>query len=103
MKYSLIVGQTAPLDFGLFDDDAPAVLTNLAVPELILHDSDDRPVDATNACVWIDSSVGTVRVTPPVALPAGTYTARFKLVDGNGDVAFYPDSGKPDIWVVSPQ
>ena len=49
---------------------------------------------------WLDQATGTVRVTGVDLLPPGSYSVRYQLMDGIGNVGYAPNGDTADDWDV---
>jgi hypothetical protein len=99
-----VEGWTVPLDFQLKDDNVAVNLTGMTVA-LVLQDNNGVVITPAGTTSIFDAVTGKVRFSPAAAdlvASKSPYTARWKVTDGAGKVAFFP-SGTDDVWIVRPQ
>jgi len=97
----LVEGQTAAVDVQLTNRSTVPDLTG-STPELVLKGSDGSSVTTSGKVSWIDPALAQVRFSPAsgdLVAAKSPYAARWKLTDGGGKVAYWPDD-EPDRWVV---
>lgn len=101
MAVEWVQGQTSPKTFVIKLNGTAVNLTGATV-SLELYDPTGTQVTTTGDVTVTTPASGLVQYAPDasdlVALE-GRYTARFKIVDVSGYIAYAPD-GKADVWTV---
>lgn len=98
--FAIAEGWTAPLDAQLLLDDAAFDATGMTVTSIV-RDNDGRLIAVATDWTTIASSI--VRLSPILGdfrAGKGPYTVRFKVVDGSGQVAYFPPA-EPDLITVA--
>ena len=101
--FDLVEGQTAPVDAQLTNRSVVPDLTG-STPELVLKGSDGSTVTTSGKVAWIDATQAQIRFSPSAGdllAAKSPYAARWKVTDGGGKIAYWPDD-EPDRWVVRP-
>jgi BppU N-terminal domain len=101
MATDWVQGQTSPKQYQVKLNGVAVNLTGATVT-LELYDPAGTAVTTTGDVTVPTPATGIVQYAPDAAdLVAleGRYTARFKIVDSNGYIAYAPD-GKADVWTV---
>lgn len=102
MAENLVPGWTEPLDFTLLEDDIAADLTGQTVVIDVI-DKNGTAVAPLGATTVPDPTAGHVRYSPTgteFTVAGQPYGVRWKVTDGSGKVAFFPN-GKRDQWKVA--
>lgn len=101
--YSLIEGQTAPLDWILKANGVAQPLQDMTV-EAVLKTNGGKAVNTVGDIVFA-SSAGIVRLDPDAVdfrAFRSPYTLTFKVTDLAGKIAFFPSGGPVTIVVRKP-
>jgi len=105
MSRNLVEAETKPVDVTLYDGEGVNKVaingTGLTVT-LYLRDRNGGLVNVTGEVAWLVAADGTVRYSPAAGdlkVERSPYAARFKVTDGSGKDAFYPN-GPADVWTV---
>lgn len=96
-----VQGQTSPKQFQVKVNNVAANLTGCTVT-LELYDATGTAVTTTGDLTLVTPGTGIVQFAPDatdLVAMEGRYTARVKIVDASGYIAYAPD-GKPDVWTV---
>lgn len=102
--YRFVAGQTAAIDFVLYDGDTPAVLTGMTLSLVLTNVDTGVAVTTTGDVTVTGATTGAVRFSPDSAdLVAGRYHARFKGVDAGTLIYYWPGQDQPDLWIVGPE
>ena len=102
MTQTIPVGTSEPQDFQLLEGGLPLVGTGLDVA-LVITFSNGIAIGSPGPTVaWLDQAGGTVRVTGVDLLPAGSYSVRYSLTDGVGNIGYAPNGDVSDDWDVVP-
>jgi hypothetical protein len=100
MTQTIPVGTTGPQDFQLLDDGLPLVGTGLDVALVISYANGASIGSPEPTAAWLSQANGTVRVSGAGTLPVGTYSVRYQLTDGVGNVGYAPNGDAADDWDV---
>lgn len=102
MTHIIPKGTTEPQDFVLRDNGAAINGTGLtvAVEMYTRTDGVEAAVSPAPTAAWLSQATGTVRVTGVGALDAANYYVRFKVTDGSGNIGYFPNREKADVWRV---
>ena len=106
MPLEITEGWTAPIDYQLLDDGVAVDHTGFTVA-LILKDAfgGAPSTTSTGEVAYLTSTDAKVRYQPSsgdLRASRSPYTARFKVTDGAGKIAFYPQ-GAAERWdVIAP-
>lgn len=99
-SYQIIAGTTSPVRFQLLEAGNPINLTNCVVT-LLLSDRTGTVVTAPGTVTITDAINGKVQLAPingtVFAAALSPYSARWKILDGNGLISFCPN-GSRDSW-----
>jgi len=103
-RFYIVQGQTAPIDVQLLRDRQPLDLSGLAPGSvtLLLRGVNGIAVETAGDVSILEAATGKVRYTPSAnafAASPGTYSGRWRVVDGDGAVAFWPNRAV-DLWIV---
>lgn len=100
---NIVEGQTAPVDIQLVDKvGAPIGDISGFTVEIEIKGSDGVAVTTATKASILTPATAIVRYTPAAndfAASKSPYLARWKVTDGGGFIAFFPDED-PDKWVV---
>lgn len=99
VMYTIVQGTSEPLEFDLFNDNAPINGAGYSVA-LSIRRADGANMPAAPVVAWQDQAAGRVRVTGLDGLTPGRYLVRVRLTSGAGEVAFVPNGAEPDVWDV---
>jgi hypothetical protein len=97
-------GWTAPIEHTLEHDGATFNASGIT-PSLTLKDKDGNAITFTGTVTWADSSVSRIRYSPAagdLVASKSPYKLHWKVTDGSGKIAFYPQ-GAPIMLTVYPQ
>lgn len=100
----LTEGWTAGIPFTLKANDVVVNLTGMTVT-LILRGNDAVLIDTAGDVAVTDAVNGVVTYTPDltdVTLALAPFRAHFKVVDGTGGIAYFPN-GAADTWLIHRQ
>lgn len=102
---NLVEGETKPVDVTLFDGEGTSRTatdgSGLSVT-MDLRDRNGSVVPFAGKVDWLVAASGTVRYSPAaedLKAERSPYHVRFKVTDGSGKVAPYPN-GEADVWTV---
>lgn len=102
MTHTIPFGTSEPQDFALLDEGAPLVGTGLTL-ELVITEANGTALGSPAPTVaWLVQADGTVRVLGTETLSLGSYSVRYQLTDGLGQVGYAPNGDAADTWDVVP-
>lgn len=111
MTHVIPAGTTEPQNFELRDDGVAFNGDGFDIAIEIYQRVDGAwslltpsTTPASPVCTWQSAAAGRVRVSglDTAALPSGTYLVRYRVTDSGGNVGYYPNGEKADIWRVVP-
>jgi hypothetical protein len=97
-------GWTAPIEHTL-EHDGETFNAATMTPSLTLRDKDGNAVTFTGTVSWADASVSLIRFSPAstdFVNAKSPYKLHWKVTDGSGKIAFYPQGGPILITVYKP-
>jgi hypothetical protein len=97
-------GWTARIEHTLQHDGVSFNASGMT-PSLSLRDKDGNVVTFTGSVAWADSSVSRIRFTPSstdLVQAKSPYKLHWKVTDGAGKIAFYPQGAPILITVYKP-
>lgn len=97
----IVEGWTEPLDYQLKIDGAAANITGMTVA-LVLYDKTGALIAQAGVVSVVNAATGMVRYSPAtdeILFAKQPYSARWKVMDAAGKVAFFP-TGEPIHWLV---
>jgi hypothetical protein len=97
-------GWTAPIEHSLLHDGATFNGAGMT-PAIILTDKNGAAVSVSGSVAWANSAVSRVRYSPAAAdlvAAKSPYKMHWKVTDGAGKIAFYPQGAPIMLTVYAP-
>lgn len=97
-------GWTAPIEYWLQHDGVSFNATGMT-PSIVLKDRDGNAVVVSGTVEWADALTSKIRFNPAntdFIASKSPYKLRWKVTDGSGKVAYYPQ-GNPILIQIYPQ
>jgi hypothetical protein len=104
VQHAIPVGTNEPQDFLLKNSGVPFDGSGCTIAlEIKLYFNNTTTVVASPPSIaWLDQAGGKVRVTGVAALAIGNYLVRYKVTDAFGNIGYFPNGDKADLWRVVP-
>lgn len=104
VQFAIPVGSSEPADFQLKDQGLPfdGSGCTIALEIKLYFNGTTSAVASPPSIAWLDQAGGKVRVTGVAALAIGNYLVRYKVTDAFGNIGYFPNGDKADLWRVVP-
>lgn len=95
MRYGIVQGWTAPMDFNLLSKGASPSGDMVGMSAALILRNAERTLDTSGDVTIPDTSLWTVRYTPDATdLVPGIFKMRIKVTDSGGAISYFPS----DEW-----